>query len=705
MRREISSLARAGGAFAAQNDGEGRLTPHLRLWMNGAIRSFGADVNERAKFDVSVKIRYTRRGPEANLGRVRMPPRKRNVLLRLMRFCFPYWKQILAALVCVAGSSAFVVMIPVLLRWAVNTGLNLENVPPQVAFSWTHAGLIAKVIPSHYVVHGDKHLLFIIALAIVGTAIGRGLFAYGQQFLAEWIAQRVAYDVRNKIYNHLQGLSFAYHDKAQTGQIMSRATQDVEGVRLFVSMGVVRLVYVAALLVATLTLMVTTSWMLALITWAFIPVTAYLSIRFTMRLRPIWLRVQDLQGRMGTVLQENLSGQRVVKAFGREEYENEKFGKEARELFDNAFATNQMQAFNTPLITAIWMLNMVTVAWVGAWQIHAGHLRAGDLASFAILLQLLQLPVRSLGWIVMLFARAESSGERIYDILDAESAVQEKADAKELVGVKGHVRFQDVSFAYDAVSPVLRGIDVDAPPGEMVALLGPPGSGKTTVVNLMPRFYDVTGGRITIDGTDVRDVTLASLRRSIGIVQQDIFLFSATVRDNIAYGAVDAPQEEIERAAKAARIHDFIMSLPDGYDTWVGERGMTLSGGQRQRISIARTLLLDPQILIFDDSTSSVDTETEYLIQQALAELMKGRTTFVIAQRLRTVKAADQILVLKNGRIVERGRHGELIEQEGLYREIYDLELRDQEEAFESASGGRAALSREPVPSPAGGAA
>jgi ABC-type multidrug transport system fused ATPase/permease subunit len=601
-------------------------------------------------------------------------PRRNNVLLRLFLFAKPYWRQILLALVFVVGSSAFVLTLPVLLRWAINTGLS----------------------------HHDKRLLVIIGLAVVGTALGRGLFAYGQQFMAEWIAQRIAYDIRNKIYNHLQSLSFAYHDKAQTGQIMSRATQDVEGVRLFVSMGVIRLVYIAILLVGTVIMMAWTNWLLALISWVFLPVTAFLSIRATTQLRPIWLRVQDLQGRMGMVLQENLSGQRVVKAFGREQYESAKFSKEATSLFENAFKTNQIQAFNTPLITGVWMLAMVTVTWVGALQIRNGSLGPGELTQFAVLLQLLQLPVRSLGFVIMFFARAQSSGERIYDILDAESAVQEKAEARELVGVKGHVRFENVAFAYDAVSPVLRGIDIDAPPGQMIALLGPPGSGKTTVVNLMPRFYDVTSGRITIDGIDIRDVTLASLRRSIGMVQQDIFLFSATMRENIAYGAVDASQEEIERVAKAARIHDFIMSLPDGYNTWVGERGMTLSGGQRQRISIARTLLISPQILIFDDSTSSVDTETEYLIQQALVELMKGRTTFVIAQRLRTVKAADQILVLKDGRIVERGRHVELIEQDGLYREIYDLELRDQEEAFDEV---RMVAMREPAPSPAAGAA
>jgi ATP-binding cassette subfamily B protein len=300
----------------------------------------------------------------------------------------------------------------------------------------------------------------------------------------------------------------------------------------------------------------------------------------------------------------------------------------------------------------------------------------------------------------MLFARAQSSGERIYEILDAESAVQEKPDAVELSDVRGAVAFEDVSFAYDAVSPVLRSVNIDAKPGQVIALLGPTGSGKTTVVNLLPRFYDPTGGRITIDGTDIRDVTLASLRQSIGIVQQDVFLFSATIRENIAYGVVDATQDQIERVARAARLDGFIESLPAGYDTWVGERGVTLSGGQRQRVSIARTLLMDPRILIFDDSTSSVDMETEYLIQQALQELMKGRTTFVIAQRLRTVKAADQILVLQRGEVVQRGTHAALIERDGLYRQIYDLELRDQEEALESDR----AAARVAEPAPAGGA-
>jgi len=530
---------------------------------------------------------------------------------------------------------------------------------------------------------GDKSVLVWYGVAIVVISLLRGAFSYGQTYVGEWLASKVSYDLRNDIYNHLQRLSFAYHDKSQTGQIMSRATQDVEAVRMFISMGILRIAYLIILMGAVMALMLISSWQLALVAWVFVPIVAARSIYVSLTLRPIWLQVQDLQGRLGTVLQENLSGIRVVKAFAREQQESVKFSKEAKELFETSFVANRIQAFNQPLLTGVWMLSMVAVGWVGAYQIDNGSLTAGELAAFMAYLTILQMPVRMLGWIITMFARAQSSGERIYEILDAESAVQEKADAIELKDLKGHVVFDNVSFSYDAISPVLRGVNIEAEPGAVIALLGPTGSGKSTIVNLMPRFYDVTGGAIYIDGVDIRDATIESLRKNIGTVQQDVFLFSATLRDNIAYGVVDASQDDIERVAKAARLHDFIMSQPEGYDTWVGERGITLSGGQRQRIIIARTLLTDPKILILDDSTSSVDTQTESLIQQALTEVMKNRTTFVIAQRLKTVQAADEILVLQDGRIAQRGTHEQLIEEEGLYREIYDLELRDQEEAYE----------------------
>ncbi len=563
------------------------------------------------------------------------------------------------------GLTAFQLIGPYLVRYAIDTGVDIRD------------------DNGKFVAHGNLHTLLIAAALITVAAAFRGIFQFWQSYTGEWVSQRVAYDIRNDIYDHLQRLSFAYHDKAQTGQVMQRATQDVEGVRMFVNMGFIRLMYVIVLLIASLTMMLIVDVKLALLSWLFIPPTAIIAIRMTSKLRPIWLQVQNLQGRVGVVLQENLSGMRVVKAFGREKHEAEKFEEEAFNLFDNSYATNRIQATYSPMLNLTWALAMVATAWYGSFQILHGDLQPGELTQFMLYLTMLQLPVRSIGWVNMLWARASTSGERIYDILDAESAVQEKADAYDLQEPHGHVKFEDVSFGYDAISPVLRDVDLEAKPGEVVALLGQTGSGKTTVVNLMPRFYDVTGGKITIDGADIRDLKLASLRRIFGIVQQDVFLFSATIRENIAYGASSATDEDVVRVSKLARIHEFIESLPDGYDTWVGERGITLSGGQKQRISIARTLLLDPKILVFDDSTSSVDTETEYLIQQALAELMKGRTTFVIAQRLRTVKTADQILVLQNGKIAQSGRHEDLIKEDGPYQIIYDLELRDQEEAFE----------------------
>jgi ATP-binding cassette subfamily B protein len=444
--------------------------------------------------------------------------------------------------------------------------------------------------------------------------------------------------------------------------------------------------------------MFSTNATVALIALVFVPIVAVQASITSLMLRPIWLKVQDLQGQMSNVLQENLTGQRVVKAFSRERFEQEKFDDKVDQLFVQSYRTARYQAFNNPFMEALWLVSLAVVFWVGTAEIVAGRMTTGDVVAFQLYLTLLQVPVRSVGFIINNFARAHSAGERIFEILDAESAVQERPGAPPLAVTHGHVRFEGVSFGYDALASVLRDIDIDARPGQTIALLGPTGSGKSTVVNLLPRFYDVTAGRITIDGQDIRDVTVDSLRNAIGIVQQDVFLFVDTIRANIAYGRPDATDADVIEAAKAARIHEFIQQLPDGYDTWVGERGTTLSGGQRQRVAIARTLLLDPRVLIFDDSTAAVDMRTEFLIQEALRNLMRGRTTFVIAQRLRTVKEADQILVLRDGELVEQGTHDELLDHGGFYRQIYDLELRAQEEAeAEAGLTGEQTLGAEPA--------
>lgn len=577
------------------------------------------------------------------------------ILLRELSFLKKYWRRVVLAYVCLFGSTAFTMMTPWLVKEAIDLGL----------------------------VRRDVGFLVWMGLAIVGAAALRGIFAFGQTYLGEYLSQMVAYDIRNAIYERLQRLSYAYHDQQQTGQLMSRATADVEAVRMFTNMGTLRIVSIFMMFVVACLLMVSLNWRLTLLVFALLPIIVYRAISVTLKLGPAWLAIQEGIAALGTILQENLSGVRVVRAFAREEQENAKFGEKAIMLRDVSFVTNRMQSSNSTLMNFLLLCVTTIILWYGGREVIAGRLSLGGLVAFNSYLILLAMPVRILGWMANILSRAYSAGERIFEILDAESAVTEKPGALELSSARGHVRFERVSFGYNSISPVLRDITFEAKPGQVVALLGATGSGKSTIVSLLPRFYDVTSGAITIDGVDVRDVTLASLRGNVGIVHQDLFLFAATIRDNIAYGRTDASQQEIEDAAKVARIHDFIVSLPDGYDTWVGERGITLSGGQKQRVAIARTLLADPRILIFDDSTSSVDMETEYLIQQALADLMKGRTTFVIAQRLRTVKNADLTLVLREGRMVERGTHEALLDQGGFYREIYELQLKDQEEALE----------------------
>jgi ATP-binding cassette subfamily B protein len=526
---------------------------------------------------------------------------------------------------------------------------------------------------------GQTQALMMTAIIIGGAGLVRSVFSYFQTYLAEFLSQKVAYDLRNQLYNRIQKLSYAFHDRSQTGQLMSRATSDVEGVHMFVSFALLRGVYLIILMVVITVLLILLDWKLAIVSLSVLPLISYRTIVINQQLRQLWKKIQQTIGVMGTVLQENLTGARVVRAFAREDYESEKFRKQAESVYNMEIEANNRLAANSPLMTFLLALAMAAVLLYGGYLVINGTLTQGEFVQFLFYLVMLGMPVRTLGWLTILFSRATASGRRIFEIIDQVSPVVERPDATDVAAVKGQVIFEHVSFNYDSHSAVLTDIDFKAEPGQIIALVGASGSGKSTLANLIPRFYDITSGRITIDDIDIRNMTLASLRRHVGIVHQDTFLFSATIRENISYGKPDATLDEIIAAAKVARLHDFVAGLPDGYETWVGERGITLSGGQKQRLAIARTILLNPRILIMDDSTSSVDTQTEYLIQQAMAELPVGRTTFIIAHRLRSVQIAHLILVLQDGKIIERGKHQELLEKGGLYRRLYDLQFRDEE--------------------------
>ena len=602
------------------------------------------------------------------------------ILLRIIGMASHYPLRLILAYVSALAAIAFSLALP----WLFGNAIDLMVVRDAVTGKFVRADFTVAAL----VFHG---------IGILGVSLGRGFCDFGRTYTTESLSQKVSFDCRNLLYDKLQNVSFAFHDKEHTGDLMSRATADVEAMRRFVNMGMIRSLDVVVRIVAIPFILFFLHWELALVSMIFVPAIVLRS-SFVMRaLRRKWLHVQEVMGESVTVLQENLAGMHVVKAFASEDFERRKYNRKAEELRVEYFDAERMQGTNSAWMTLYFTFALGVVLWYGGWQVVDGNLTAGDLAKFFLYLNQLTFPIRASAQIINTFSRAMSSGQRLFNVLDTRSPVSERANATDMGRPEGHVRFEKVGFAYEDRSPALRQVDLDAKPGQVTAILGAPGSGKTTVVNLLPRFYDVTDGKITIDGSDIRDFTLQSLRHNVGIVHQDVYLFSANIRDNIGYGVKDATHEDIERAAKVAQLHDQIMALPNGYDTWVGERGTTLSGGQRQRLSIARTILIDPPVLILDDSTSSVDVETERQIHRAMVEVMKGRTTFVIAHRLSTVREADQILVLDKGNIVERGDHEELIRSGGIYQSIYELQLRPQEEVLLEASvpamaDGRAAL-------------
>lgn len=567
-------------------------------------------------------------------------------------------------------ANALLTKVPPAFLPTVLTTLKLDKTVEQLQYDQTNA----------------ETLLISAALFIVAFAVMRGLFSFVQAYMSERVSQGVAFDFRNEIFSKIQRLSFTYHDQNQTGQLMIRATDDVEKVRLFIAQGLILAAQSFMLLILTLIILFATNWRLTLVVLPILPLALVLFIIFGSVSQPLFVKVQQRISALNTTLQESLAGIKVVKAFVREPYEQKRFDEAADNLLVQSLRVSRTFAFLFPVIFLIAQLGQAGILYFGGKQILEGTLALGEYQKFSLYLAYVFFPMAQLGFIISLMAQAAASSTRIFEILDAKNDVTDKPNAVALPPIEGNVEFKNVTFRYfGSTTPVLQDVSFTAEPGQTIALLGATGSGKTTIINLIPRFYDVSEGSVLIDGHDLRDLTMDSLRSQIGIVLQETNLFMGTIRDNIAFGRPDATIEEVTAAAQAAAAHDFIVTFPEGYDTPVGERGTTLSGGQKQRIAIARALLLNPRLLILDDSTSSVDLMTEYRIQKALDNLMKGRTSFVIAQRISTVLNADQILVLEKGQIVARGKHEELMENSAIYAEIYHSQLVGDAEIDEAA--------------------
>ncbi|MGE6760926.1 ABC transporter ATP-binding protein [Corallococcus interemptor] len=535
-----------------------------------------------------------------------------------------------------------------------------------------------RIAIDHGLARGEQGPVYLAVGGLVAIALGRGLFNFLQGYLAERASQGVAFDLRDALFARIQRLSFSYYDQAQTGQLLTRLTSDVEAVRTFVGSGVVQFAAAAAMLLGCAGLLLYLDPVLALAALSSVVPILWVLRRFMRRMRPLFGQLQALLGSLNTTLQEDLRGLRVVRAFSAEGRERERYGKTNAELKDKNLRVVDALAGNFPFVTFFANVGSLLVVGVGGWRIFHQELTLGELVAFNSYLAFLLMPLMTLGFFAASMSRASASAQRVFELLDTAVEVADRPGAVPLPPLQGRIELRDVRFRYAGSDrEILRGVSVTLEPGQLVAVLGTTGSGKSTLINLLPRFYDVTGGAVLLDGHDVRDVTLASLRSQMGVVLQDALLFSGTVRENIAYGRPEATQPQVEAAAEAAQAAEFIRELPQGYDTLVGERGVGLSGGQRQRLAIARALLTDPRLLILDDSTSAVDARTETAIQGALDALMrdKRRTAIVIAQRISTVRDADLILVLDEGRIAAKGRHEELKASSELYNDILGSQL------------------------------
>jgi len=524
---------------------------------------------------------------------------------------------------------------------------------------------------------GAQQALVWTALTLLAVSIARGLFTLLQNYYSESVAHHVGYELRLAFYDKVQRLSYSYHDRVHSGDLITLGLLDLDGLRMFFSTGFIRTILLSVLIGVGAWMLLSTDVVLGLLALSFVPFVAWRSSVAQLTLRKTWLVLQEKLSVLTRVMEENLGGIRVVRAFSGQKFELGKFDTASKDALELAHKRVQVRVKNTSMMTFSFFVAMGLVLWVGGNKVIDGEMSVGTLASFLTFMTILQMPVRQLGLMVNSFARAATCGDRFYAFLDAPVEIEDKSGAVPLNITHGTLRFEDVHFTYPGAShPTLNGVSFEAKVGQTIGIVGAPGSGKSTLAHLIPRFYDVTSGRVTLDGQDVRDVTLQSLRRSVAVVQQDSFLFTTTIENNIAYGDPWAKDRKIERAAESAQLHNYIMGLPSDYDTVVGERGVSLSGGQRQRLSIARSLVLKPAVMIFDDSTAAIDAGTEHRIRSAIRRFAKDRVTMIIAHRLSSLMHADLILFLEDGHIVERGTHAELLEQNGRYRALYDLQTR-----------------------------
>lgn len=568
---------------------------------------------------------------------------------RLISYVRPYMGRMIAAVVCIILAA----------------GGNL-------AVPWIIKDVIDQVL-----INKDMVMLNIIAVGILIIFFLRGIFFFGQTYLMSYIGQRVIIDIREAVYRQLQRLSLGYFDKRQTGAIMSSVTNDVSALQAALVESMVEMVTEGMILIGSLGAMFFLHWKLSLLTLITMPLVLHAINTFGKKLRLAGRVLQARTADITAILQETISGIRVIKSFAREDYETNRFKQENFFNFRAQMKTSQLLATLTPVIEFLSAIGVTVIIWYGGMEVISGNLTSGALIAFLIYVVNLSNPVKRLSKVYGNIQKSLAAAERVFDILDTEPDIKDMPGAVDLPVVEGHVALQQVSFAYSAGQYALREVSLEVKPGQTVAIVGPSGAGKTTIANLLPRFYEVTEGRILVDGKDIRTVTMQSLRQQIGIVPQETVLFNGTVYDNILYGRLDATESEVIAAAKAANAHSFIDKMPDKYQTQIGERGAKLSGGQRQRISIARAILKDPRILVLDEATSALDTESEKLVQQALDKLMIGRTSFVIAHRLSTVQRADMIVVLDKGRIVEQGTHSELLAFGGLYSTLYQVQFRE----------------------------